>query len=208
MNHPLVVTLYLKILIEKQVSNQYQQALDAITKKEILDQIDKFHKIDLPKNLVENELSAITRDLKKEDLEKYKKNNEKIANSRIKLGLVLNEYGEKNNLKVSNEEIDLEIKKQVRSMPGQENLVMDYYKKNPSATQSLKGAIYEDKIIKLFKSKIKLNVKTLSSLEAEKVITNFNKVKDNPEIQSKPNRTDQGKSSSKIKSKTKKISKK
>ena len=93
-------------------------------------------------------------------------------------------------------------------MPGQENLVMDYYKKNPSATQSLKGAIYEDKIIKLFKSKIKLNVKTLSSLEAEKVITNFNKVKDNPEIQSKPNRTDQGKSSSKIKSKTKKISKK
>ena len=188
----------LKVLIEKQVSSQYQQALDAITKKEILDQIDKFHKIDLPKNLVENELSMITRDLKKEDVEKHKKNNEKIANSRIKLGLVLNEYGEKNNLKVSDDEINLEIQKQVRSMPGQEKLVMDYYKKNPSATQSLKGAIYENKIIKLFKSKIKLDVKTLSSLEAEKVITNFNKVKDNPKIKDEPNQADQGKSSSKI----------
>ena len=93
-------------------------------------------------------------------------------------------------------------------MPGQEKLVMDYYKKNPSATQSLKGAIYENKIIKLFKSKIKLDVKTLSSLEAEKVITNFNKVKDNPKIKDEPNQADQGKSSSKIKTKTKKISKK
>ena len=85
---------------------------------------------------------------------------------------------------------------------------MDYYKKNPSAAQSLKGAIYEDKIIKLFKSKIKLDVKTLSSLEAEKVITNFNKVKDNPKIKDELNRTDKGKSSPKIKTKTKKISKK
>ena len=42
---------------------------------------------------------------------------------------------------------NLEIQKQVRSMPGQEKLVMDYYKKNPSATQSLKGAIYEDKLL-------------------------------------------------------------
>ena len=198
----------LKVLIEKQVSSQYQQALDAITKKEILDQIDKFHKIDLPKNLVENELSMITRDLKKEDVEKHKKNNEKIANSRIKLGLVLSEYGEKNNLKVSDDEINLEIQKQVRSMPGQEKLVMDYYKKNPSATQSLKGAIYENKIIKLFKSKMKLDVKTLSSLEAEKVISNFNKAKDNPKIKDEQNQTDQVKSSSKIKTKSKKISKK
>ena len=93
-------------------------------------------------------------------------------------------------------------------MPGQEKLVMDYYKKNPSATQSLKGAIYENKIIKLFKSKIKLDVKTLSSLEAEKVITNFNKLKDNPKIKNEPNPADRGKSSPKIKTKPKKISKK
>ena len=51
-------------------------------------------------------------------------------------------------------------------------------------------------------------MKTLSSLEAEKVITNFNKVKDNPKIKDEPNQADQGKSSSKIKAKLKKISKK
>ena len=49
-------------------------------KKEILDQIEKLHKIDLPKNLVENELAMITRNLKKEEVEKHKKNNENKSN--------------------------------------------------------------------------------------------------------------------------------
>ena len=55
-------------------------------------------------------------------------------------------YGEKNNLKISEEEIKDEIQKQVKSMPGQEKLVFDYYQKNPSATQSLKGSLYEEKL--------------------------------------------------------------
>ena len=71
----------------------------SITKKEILDQIEKNHELDLPKNLIENEISIMTQNLKDEDKEKHKANNEKIAKSRIKLGLLLNEYGEKNNLK-------------------------------------------------------------------------------------------------------------
>ena len=58
--------------------------------------------------------------MKKEDKEKYKSKNEKIAKSRIKLGLLLNEIGEKNNLKVTDEEIKTEIQKQIKSMPGQE----------------------------------------------------------------------------------------
>ena len=102
--------------------------------------------------------------------------------------MLLNEYGEKNNLKVSEEEIKGEIQKQVRGMPGQEKMVMDYYQKNPHAVQSLKGALYEGKIIKLLKSKIKLTNKTLSTLEAEKVISEIN--------------------ASKTKAKSKKISKK
>ena len=44
--------MILNLLIEKQISTQYRQALDSITKKEILDQIEKLHKIELPKNLV------------------------------------------------------------------------------------------------------------------------------------------------------------
>ena len=151
----------LKSLIEKQISSQYSQALNSITKKEILDQIEKNHEVDLPQNLIDQEISIMTKNLKPEDKEKHKSNNEKLAKSRIKLGLLLNEYGEKNNLKVSDEEVRAEIQKQIKGMPGQEKMVLEYYQKNPSASQSLKGSIYEEKIIELIKSKIKLNVKEI-----------------------------------------------
>ena len=165
----------LKSLIEKQISSQYSQALNAITKKEILNQIEKNHQVDLPQNLIDQEISLMTKNLKSEEKEKYKSNNEKLAKSRIKLGLLLNEYGEKNNLKVSDEEVRAEIQKQIKGMPGQEKMVLDYYQKNPSASQSLKGSIYEEKIIELIKSKIILTTKEIESKDAEKFISEFNK---------------------------------
>jgi len=164
----------LKSLIEKQISAQFKQSLDSIIKKEILDQVEKFHKTELPKNLVEQEVHSITQNLKKEDAEKHKSKNLKIAASRIKLGLILNEYGEKNNLKVSDDDVKAEIQKQIKGMPGQEKMVLDYYQKNPSAAQSLKGALYEDKILSLFKSKIILTKKDISVKDAEKIIYDFN----------------------------------
>ena len=169
----------LKSLIEKQISAQYKQSLDSIVKKEILDQIEKLHKTELPKNLVEQEIHTMTHHLKKEDVEKNKVKNLKIAESRIKLGLILNEYGEKNNLKVSDDDVKTEIQKQIKGMPGQEKMVMDYYQKNPSAVQSLKGALYEDKILSLFKSKIKITKKDISIKDAEKIISDFNKSSQN-----------------------------
>ena len=165
----------LKTLIEKQISNQYKQSLDSITKKEILDQIETLHKTELPKSLVEQEVHSMTHNLKKEDIEKYKDKNLKIAESRIKLGLILNEYGEKNNLKVTDDDVKAEIQKQITGMPGQEKMVLDYYQKNPSAAQTLKGALYEDKILSLFKAKIKLTKKDISVKEAEKIISDINK---------------------------------
>ncbi len=192
----------LRILIEKQISSQYSQALSSITKKEILDQIEKTHDLDLPKNLIEQEIELMTRNLKPEDKEKHKNNNENLAKSRIKLGLVLNELGEKNNLKVSDEEVRAEIQKQIKGMPGQEKMVLDYYQKNPSASQSLKGSLYEEKIINLIKTKIKLNSKEIDTKEAEKIISEFNK----PNIDNK--QSQKTKSSNKDKLKTKKISKK
>jgi trigger factor len=165
----------LRSLVEKQISAQYKQSLDSITKKEILDQIDKLHNTELPRNLVEQEVHTMTHNLKKEDVEKHKAKNLKIAESRIKLGLILNEYGEKNSLKVSDDDVKAEIQKQIKGMPGQEKMVIDYYQKNPSAAQSLKGALYEDKILSLFKSKIKLTKKDISTKHAEEIIFNFNK---------------------------------
>ena len=192
----------LRSLIEKQISSQYSQALNSITKKEILDQIEKNHEVDLPQNLIDQEISIMTKNLKQDDKEKHKLNNEKLAKSRIKLGLLLNEYGEKNNLKVSDEEVKSEIQKQIKGMPGQEQMVLEYYQKNPSASQSLKGSIYEEKIIELIKSKIKLSTKEIDSKEAEKIISEFNKPNLNDTRASKT------KSSGKNNPKSKKISKK
>ena len=165
----------LKSLIEKQISGQYLQALNSITKKEILDQIEKNHQVDLPQNLIDQEISIMTQNLKPEEKEKNKLKNEKLAKSRIKLGLLLNEYGEKNNLKVSDDEVRNEIQKQIKGMPGQEKMVLEYYQKNPSASQSLKGSLYEEKILELIKSKINLTSKEVDIKEAEKIISEFNK---------------------------------
>ena len=203
----------LKSLIEKQISTQYKQSLDSIIKKEILDQVEKLHKIELPKNLVEQEIHSITHQLKKEEIDKHKDKNAKIAESRIKLGLILNEYGEKNNLKVSDEEVQVEVQKQIKGMPGQEKMVLEYYQKNPSATQSLKGAMYEEKILSLFKSKINLKKKNISVTEAEKIILDFNNLAKEQSSRQESETKDikeskPTKSSSNIKKKSKKVSKK
>ena len=69
----------------------------------------------------------------------------------------------------------MKFKNKLKQMPGQEKMVLEYYQKNPSASQSLKGSLYEEKIIELIKSKIKLNSKEIQTKEAEKIISDFNK---------------------------------
>ena len=163
----------LKNLVKKQISNEYKSGLAAITKKDILEQIEKSHSLDLPPNLIEQETKIISQGQKKEDAEKNKEKNFKLAKSRIKTGLVLNEIAEKNNLKISESEIKNEIEKQIKSMPGQEKIVMEYYQKNPSAVASLRGALYEEKILELIKNKITLNKKNVTLKEAEEILKTF-----------------------------------
>ena len=142
----------LRHLVTKQTQNQYKTTLESIIKENILNQIEKLHDVEIPDNLIQQESALISQGLKKEEAEKNKKETEKIAKKRIKLGLILNELGEKNNLKVDDQELKDEIQKQI----------MEYYKKNPSAGSSLRGSIYEEKIINLIKSKSKLIKKTIS----------------------------------------------
>ena len=160
----------LKQMVTSQIKNQYKMNLDALAKENILNQIEKLHDIDLPENLIEQELALISQNLKKEEAEKNKNEREKIAKKRVKLGLILNELGEHNNLKVSEDELRNEIQKQVQSMPGQQKQILEYYQKNPSATLSLRGSIYEEKIINLIKEKSKKIQKPISINEAEEII--------------------------------------
>tara|TARA_A100001011_G_scaffold336984_1_gene366879 strand:- start:774 stop:2138 length:1365 start_codon:yes stop_codon:yes gene_type:complete len=163
----------LKNLVKKQISNEYKSGLASITKKKILEQIEKSHSLDLPPNLIDQEIKLLSQGQKKEDAEKNKEKNTKLAKSRIKTGLVLNEIAEKNNLKIGDSEIKNEIEKQVKSMPGQEKMIMEYYQKNPSAVSSLRGALYEEKILDLIKNKINLSKKTVTMKEAEEILKKF-----------------------------------
>ena len=106
-----------------------------------------------------------------------------------------------------------EVQKQIKGMPGQEKMVLEYYQKNPSATQNLKGALYEEKILSLFKSKINLKKKNISVTEAEKIILDFNNLAKEQSSRQESETKDikeskPTKSSSNIKKKTKKVSKK
>ena len=195
---------HLKELITQQIQSQYKMNLDTLAKENILDQIEKLHKVDLPNNLVQQELALISQRLKKEELEKNEKESEKIAKKRIKLGLILNELGEKNNLKVEEQELRNEIQKQVQSMPGQQKQVIEYYQKNSSATASLRGSIYEEKIINLIKKQSKQTKKTISTKEAEQIIEEHHKSHQHFEDKD----TDKPKKTVKISKKTKKIRKK
>ncbi|MDB2678809.1 trigger factor, partial [Candidatus Pelagibacter bacterium] len=97
------------------------------------------------------------------------------AKTRIKTGLILNEFGEQNKIQVTEQEIQAEVQKQLRMMPGQEKMVMDFYQKNPSAVASLRGTVYEEKILNLIKEKAKPNKKEISKEEAEKILKEAHK---------------------------------
>ena len=160
----------LKSLISKQINDEYKNSLDRLSKNQILKEIEKFKVNEIPENLIEEELKILSQGMSEEDAKKSRKNFEEIAKKRIKVGLILNEFGEQNNVKVTEQELQTEVQKQIRMMPGQEKMVMDFYQKNPSALASLRGTVYEDKILKLIKEKAKPNKKEISKDEAEKIL--------------------------------------
>ena len=164
----------LKELISKQINSEYKNSLDMISKKQILQQIEKQKLENLPKNLIDQEVQILSQGMKEDELKKNKNSLEDQAKKRIKTGLILNAFGEKNNIKVSQEEINLEIQKQLRMMPGQEKIVKEYYEKNPSAIDGIRGSIYEEKIIDQIKKDAKVNIKEITKEEAEKILKEEN----------------------------------
>ena len=160
----------LKSLISKQINDEYTNSLDRLSKNQILKEIEKFKVSEIPENLIEDEIKILSQGMSEEDAKKSRKNFEDVAKKRIKVGLVLNEFGEKNQIKVTEQELQAEVQKQIRMMPGQEKMVMDFYQKNPSALSSLRGTVYEEKILKLIKEKAKPNKKEISKDEAEKIL--------------------------------------
>jgi len=208
----------LKSLVSKQINDEYKNSLDRLSKNQILKEIEKFKISEIPENLIEEEVKILSQGMSEEDAKKSKKNFVEIAKKRIKVGLVLNEFGEQNQIKVTEQELQAEVQKQIRMMPGQEKMVMDFYQKNPSAVSSLRGTVYEEKILKLVKEKAKANKKEISKDEAEKILkqsqnqetTSDQKNEEKPKKKAETKKSSISKSkvkSSKTKSPSKKIKK-
>ena len=160
----------LKTLISKQINDEYKNSLDQLSKNQILKEIEKIEINELPDNLIEDEVKILSQGMAEEEAKKNKIKFTETAKIRIKTGLILNEFGEQNKINVSEQEIQAEVQKQLRMMPGQEKMVMDFYQKNPSAVASLRGTVYEEKILNSVREKAKANKKEITKDEAEKIL--------------------------------------
>jgi trigger factor len=165
----------LKTLISKQINDEYKNSLDQLSKNQILKEIEKIKVDEIPENLIEEEVKILSQGMDEAEAKKNKTKFTETAKTRIKTGLILNEFGEQNKIQVSEQEIQAEVQKQLRMMPGQEKMVMDFYQKNPSAVASLRGTVYEEKILNLIKEKAKPNKKEISKDEAEKILKDAHK---------------------------------
>ena len=207
----------LKTLISKQINDEYKNSLDQLSKNQILKEIEKIKVNEIPQNLIEDEIKILSQGMSEDEAKKNKTKFTETAKTRIKTGLILNEFGEQNKITVSEQEIQAEVQKQLRMMPGQEKMVMDFYQKNPSAVASLRGNVYEEKILNLIKEKAKPNKKEISKDEAEKILKNsydqFNKNEDKKKetkkkAEAKTNERKPSSKASKSKPVAKKVSKK
>jgi trigger factor len=209
----------LKNLISKQINDEYKNSLDQLSKNQILKEIEKIKVDEVPENLIEEEIKILSQGMGEDEAKKNKAKFTKTAITRIKTGLILNEFGEQNKIQVSEQEIQAEVQKQLRMMPGQEKMVMDFYQKNPSALASLRGTVYEEKILNLIKEKAKPNKKEISKEEAEKILKEAHKHDHNHDhdhdhgkekkVKAKPSKEKKSPTkASKSKPATKKVSKK
>jgi trigger factor len=165
----------LKTLVSKQINDEYKNSLDQLSKNQILKEIEKIKVNEIPENLIEEEVKILSQGMDEAEAKKNKAKFTETAKTRIKTGLILNEFGEQNKVQVTEQEIQSEVQKQLRMMPGQEKMVMDFYQKNPSAVASLRGTVYEEKILNLIKEKAKPNKKEISKDEAEKILKEAHK---------------------------------
>lgn len=168
----------LKEAVKDRLSRDHAEVTRRRLKRALLDALDERYKFDLPPSLVEQEFVNVWRTLLA-DLEAQgrtfadentteeaaREEYGKIAERRVRLGLVIAEIGEKNDIKVSEEELTRAIVDRARQFPGQEQQIWDYYRKNPSAVANLRAPIYEEKVVDFLLELAKVTERTVSREE-------------------------------------------
>ncbi|GAA0869385.1 trigger factor [Brevundimonas basaltis] len=168
----------LKELLRDNLNQQYKGAARFKLKRALLDELDKAHDFPLPPKMVDAEFDGIwgqvqadkeagnlpEEDAKKSE-KKLKEEYRKIAERRVRLGLVLAEIGRANNVQVSDQELNNAIMAEARNYPGQERQVLDFYRQNPNAAAQMRAPIYEEKVCDLIFDQAKVTDSKISKEE-------------------------------------------
>ena len=168
----------LKEAVKARLQQEHTAASRQRVKRQLLDKLDEMHKFTLPPTLAEDEFknvwSTVEGDLKAQGRtfadegtteEKAREEYRAIADRRVRLGLVLAEIGEKNNITVTEEEISRAIVDRARQVPGHEQQIWDYYRKSPQAVATLRAPIFEDKVVEFLIELAKVTEKQVSREE-------------------------------------------
>ena len=173
--------------LREAVKAQMETALASMSrqhiKRQILDALDEGHKFDVPQQLVDAEFETIWNRVKHEvehhgrsfedegtTEEAAQEQYRKIADRRVRLGLVVAEIGNANTVEVTDDEHTQALMAEVRRFPGQEQQVYDYYRKNPQALATLRAPVYENKVVDFVAEKGKATDKPMTREELGKLI--------------------------------------
>jgi trigger factor len=152
-------------------------------KRQILDALDEGHKFEVPEQLVEAEFNSIWQNVQHEieahgrsfedegtTEEEARAQYRKIAERRVRLGLVVAEIGNENKIDVTEEEHQQALIAEVRRFPGQEQQVYDYYRKNPQALAGLRAPVFENKVVDFVAAEGKATDKPMDRNELARLI--------------------------------------
>jgi trigger factor len=150
----------LKEAARERLTAEYAGATRQRVKRALLDRLDEAHRFEAPPSLVDEEFNLMWNSVKAEmdsagktfadedtTEEKAREEYRKIADRRVRLGLVLSEIGEKNKITVTDDEVGRAVIERARQMPGREKEVWDFYRNNAQALAQLRAPIYEDKVV-------------------------------------------------------------
>jgi len=172
----------LKDAIRANIERDHLAASRAKWKRDLLDALDKKYVFEVPEGLVRQEFEAVWRKVEAErnrNERSYEDDNTteeaeradylKIAERRVRLGLLLAEIGARAAIKVSDEEVSQALAQRARAFPDQEKIVWDYYRKNPRALAEIRAPLFEDKVVDHIISQVKLTDRKVSRDELLKV---------------------------------------
>ena len=171
----------LRDVVREQIENQYGTITRQKVKRQILDALDNDYDFATPERLVEvefnniwaqinNELQQAGRSFEDEDTTEEAARDEyrKLAERRVRLGLVLSEIGEKAGVSVSEDELQRAIYDQVRQYPGQEKEIIEFFRRTPDAVANLRAPIFEEKVVDHLLGKVKVTDKKVTAEELMK----------------------------------------